>query len=189
MIGGRNVALFLVGLWLIGCGGQVGEERIDICDVGAGEAASRPDADEVISTVSGSRSAGIAWVDDKASTLNLDVDYDEGGIRPCGDSIAIELVVKADTEDGRLNEVWMVEAIADAAGTVRFTHRLDELAGTLDFPSFAPTGAWESVHGWIELALANDAATGRLMGEAAANVGDVALADSFPVAYVGTAPP
>jgi hypothetical protein len=204
----RAPSILLVAL-AIGCGGQVGEETI-MCAAVNEQSLSLDEttplgftAQDVLDVVGGEHAEPLLWADDVQTTVTLGVNYAGGSLRflerdwiddsgieiarsGCEDIIEIETGVALTTDDGELAESWTLRVEAETADQIVFYEPLEQLAGTLDIERFAPDKPYDFARAFLDMTVTAAGLDGSISGQIEGSDGEVAWAENYTIATIGT---
>ncbi len=194
--------------------GQVGEETV-FCEVYASESL-QPQQNSALgfspatisSFVSGMHNGTLRWASAEEGDFSITMEFtgtanflsrafggepSDDGIEPqfdlgCPDVVDLEMMVTLVSNDGRLNESWLVHLLAPSSVEASFSRELDELAGSLDIVSFAPSDDAVRYSVNVDVAfqdgsLPGSPVSGRIVGQSEnQDTGDTVSATSFDIA-------
>lgn len=198
-------------------GGQVGEENFG-CAAASTEELSVDDSTplgftvaEVLSLAEGTHESPLTWADERSAVLTVTMSYasratyqdrewmstnGDGredldiGTGDCLDILNLEMNVQLMTDDGALNENFIVDLQAATVTEAGFHISLGLPTGSLAIEAFAPAGSFESYSAALDLVIDAGGISGTISGQAetaATGGGDdgVVSATQYPIASFG----
>lgn len=210
----RFLALGTLLLATPSCGGQVGEENGAACTI-VRSTVLAPDelpplgmsANDVLAHLGATRTVTVAWADGAQTTATITFgamtgapQHHErqwrssgdggGGVEPaiaidCEDQLEVPLAIGFSTADGAFDENWSASIVASVSDFATFSRNIDEVRGSFVVSPYVPAGNWNSVRAWLSIGFGTDT-SGEIEGQAAGENGDVAFAESFSVAKLGS---
>ncbi len=189
--------------------GQVGEENF-FCDTVATERllVDEPSslgftAIDILQFSDGSHSGVLRWSD--ATEANLTIIVEHSGVTnhltrawnddqenltsglsdsDCSDQMELELTVTMRTDDGSLDETWMLSLYAETAMEASLSQTLTSFNGSLDIRSFTPAGEFDDLQAYLEVSFSSATGiSGTITGQGEHSSSDTVAVELFDIAF------